>query len=88
MRAAQQESKEPTHLKVRVLRAFMGHERKVLPKDWEGDLPRVFALEMKAANKVEFIEAPKPEAAPAPQKDEKSPAAKAVDTRKERPNAA
>lgn len=48
--------------KVRVMRAFYYHG-KPIEKGSTGELPKLFALEMRAANKVEFIdEAPaKPE---------------------------
>jgi hypothetical protein len=62
---AQAKAAPPQTLKVRVLRAFQDHERKVRQKDETVELPRLFALEMKAANKAEIIPEPAP-AAPAP----------------------
>jgi hypothetical protein len=53
----------PKTLEVKVVRSFMNHERRVLKAGERATLPRIFALEMKAANKVEIIE-PAP-AAPA-----------------------
>lgn len=61
--------KQPTTLRVKVLRNFQNHERKILEKGSEATLPRIFALEMKAANKVEIIEEAAPtQAAPAEEK--------------------
>lgn len=42
--------------KVKVLRAFYDHEKKVLTVGEEVTLPLVFAQEMRAANKVAFVE--------------------------------
>ncbi len=61
----------PKTLSVLVLRAFTNHERKVLEKGERAVLPRIFALEMKAANKVVIVEDAPPVAAtePAPAPD-------------------
>jgi hypothetical protein len=67
-----QKPAQPETLKVHVLRSFQDHQRKVLEKGVTATLPRLFALEMKAANKVEFVEdAPAPAPTP-PAKEEKS----------------
>ena len=65
-----QKPAQPATVKVKVLRSFQDHQRKVLAKDSLAELPRLFALEMKAANKVEFV--PEVEPTPAPVKEEKS----------------
>lgn len=71
-KAMQQQPKPPATLKVRVLRSFQDHQRNILRPDPRGrevhELPRVFALEMKAANKVEIVAEPAPEPAPEPDK--------------------
>lgn len=51
----------PPTLRVRVLRAFQNHERTILAPGTEAVLPRVFALEMHAANKCALL----PDALPA-----------------------
>lgn len=50
----------PETVEVEVLRSFQNHERKVLPKGATATLPRLFALEMHAANKVRIVERPEP----------------------------
>lgn len=57
---AQQPATQPATVRVRVLRAFQDHRGKVLDKESETDLPRLFALEMQAANKAKIIPAPDP----------------------------
>lgn len=69
---AQAKAAPPQTLTVRVLRAFQDHERKVRAKDETVVLPRLFALEMKAANKAEIVEERAPAAPPAPTKEDKS----------------
>jgi len=65
-----QKPAQPETVRVRVLRSFQDHQRNVQEKNATPLLPRLFALEMKAANKVEFIEeAPAPTP---PAKEEKS----------------
>jgi hypothetical protein len=53
---------QPAALKVRVLRSFY-YQGKPIEKGAEVTLPRAFALEMKAASKLQILEEP---AAPAP----------------------
>jgi hypothetical protein len=62
---APQPGAQPTTLKVRVLRAFYFSGKSIAVKT-ELELPRLFALEMQAANKVELVkeEAPPPAAQP------------------------
>jgi hypothetical protein len=69
-RTMQQKPALPQTLKVRVLRAFTDHKRQVLAKDSTAELPRVFALEMAAANKAEILK-DEPAPAPAAAKEEK-----------------
>jgi len=58
-------AQQPTTQKVRVLRSFY-YQGKAVEKNETVTLPRIFAAEMKAANKVAFVadEAEKPAAAP------------------------
>lgn len=53
----------------RVLRAFY-FDGKAVPVGETIELPRIFALEMKAANKIEFIDPPKVDDKSASQKTE------------------
>src|SRR5262245_53427688 len=56
---AQQPDPPPANIKSRLLRSFPDQLRQVLVVGTTAELPRLFALEMKAANKVEFlVEAP------------------------------
>lgn len=60
---------QPEILKVKVLRNFQDHRRQILKADTEATLPRLFALEMQAANKVTIL-TDEPEKEPAePVKD-------------------
>lgn len=63
---APQPGAQPTTLKVRVLRSFLDHRREILKPGSEAELPRVFALEMAAANKVAILKEPEAPPAPAP----------------------
>lgn len=76
----------PATLKVKVLRAFTDHRRQILKpaapgKDEVHELPRVFALEMKAANKVAIVDDAAP--TPTPVKEEQS-TSRPVNGRKEK----
>lgn len=83
---APQPNTPPATQKVKVLRSFTNHERKVLEKNTETTLPLAFAREMKAANKVEFVvEDPAAAQTPATSpRTEQSVASSALAGRKER----
>lgn len=74
---APKQAAAPSTLRVRALRAFQDHERKVLKPGDIKELPRIFALEMQAANKVELapLEEPAAEAPAAPEPKAEEPAA-------------
>lgn len=59
----------PKEQKVKVVRSFF-HAGKVLEKDSAHTLPYAFAKEMQAANKVVFVEEPKPAPAPEAKKED------------------
>lgn len=61
---APKQAAAPTTLRVRVLRSFQDHQRKVLKAGEIAELPRIFALEMQAANKAQLAppEPPEPNA--------------------------
>lgn len=67
-KAAQQNQMQ----EVRVLRAFY-YQGKPIEKDSVVKLPKLFAVEMRAANKVEFVEPAPAAPAPAPKAAEKAP---------------
>lgn len=67
---APQPNAQPTVLRVKVLRAFQDHRRQTTKVDSEIELPRLFALEMRAANKVQILPEQAP-AAPPPASDDK-----------------
>jgi hypothetical protein len=56
---APQPDAQPTTLKVKALRSFY-FSGKPIPVNTEVELPRVFALEMHAANKVQILPSPEP----------------------------
>lgn len=68
---AKQPGAQPETVKVKVLRDFQNHRREILKKgDSEATLPRLFAIEMQAANKVKILQTePEPVKAPEPVKD-------------------
>jgi len=70
---AQKPNAPPATLRVKVLRQFQDHRKQILPVGSESDLPRVFALEMHAANKCALLPEPEPVAAPAELPQEPAP---------------
>ena len=54
MRATQPDAK-PAEVQVEVLRNFQDHRRQILKKGSKTTLPRLFAIEMQAANKVRIL---------------------------------
>lgn len=83
MKAEVQAPKPPATLEVEVLRSFMNVDCKPTKVGDRLTLPRVFALEMKAANKVRLIEAdePAPETAQ-PEKQAEKPKADGYGSKK------
>lgn len=62
----------PAEVEVEVLRPFTDHKRQVVKKGERHKLPRIFALEMRAANKVKFVDPAPTQSAPvAPKGDDK-----------------
>lgn len=61
----------PATLRVKVLRAFQDHERKIQQKDAILTVPRLFGLELKAANKVEILPEDPPTQQDAQKQEEK-----------------
>lgn len=64
---AKQPGEKPADVEVEVLRDFQDHRRQILKKDSKATLPRLFAIEMQAANKVRILpEEPEPAKTPEP----------------------
>lgn len=72
----QPQKPQPTTIKVQALRNFQNHERKICEKGGVHTLPRIFALEMIAANKAKKLDDDAPQQSSSAAEIEPKPAAK------------